>query len=147
MPRYERILITGAAGRLGSELSKGLAPLARTLRLAGRAPFGELAPHEEEAVFDLADMEATIAATKDCDAIVHFGGAALESPWQAILDSNIRGSYHIYEGAPETRRPSGSSTPLPCTPSAITRWRLISRSTRRCVPTASMACRRTSSRA
>ena len=44
-------------------------------------------------------MEATIAATRDCDAIVHFGGAALESPWQAILDSDIRGSYHIYEGA------------------------------------------------
>lgn len=99
MPLYERILITGAAGRLGSELRKGLAPLARTLRLAHRAPVGELAPHEEEAVFDLADMEATVAACEGCDAIVHFGGAALESPWAAILDSNIRGSYHIYEGA------------------------------------------------
>ena len=99
MPHYERILITGAAGRLGSELRKGLAPLTKTVRLAGRTPFGELAPHEEEVVFDLADMDATIAAIEGCDAIVHFGGAALESPWQAILDSNIRGSYHIYEGA------------------------------------------------
>src|SRR5919206_2603799 len=99
MPRYDRILITGAPGRLGWELRKGLAPLARTVRLAGRRPFDNLAPHEEEAVFNLADMEATIAATRDCDAIVHFGGAALENPWQAILDSNIRGSYHIYEGA------------------------------------------------
>jgi uronate dehydrogenase len=99
MPQYERILITGAAGRLGSELRKRLAPLAASIRLADREPFGDLAPHEEEAVFDLADMEATVAAAKDCDAIVHFGGAALESPWQAILDSNIRGSYHIYEGA------------------------------------------------
>lgn len=99
MPHYERILITGAAGRLGSLLRTGLAPLAGKIRLAGRAPFGELAPHEEEAVFDLSDMEATIAATKDCDAIVHFGGASLESPWQTILDSSIRGSYHIYEGA------------------------------------------------
>ena len=99
MPRYERILITGAAGRLGSELRRGLAPLARTLRLAHRAPIGALAPHEEEAVFDLADMEATIAATEGCDAIVHFGGAAVESPWQTILDANIRGSYHLYEGA------------------------------------------------
>jgi uronate dehydrogenase len=99
MPQYERILITGAAGRLGSELRKGLVPLARKIRLAGRLPFGDLAPHEEEAVFDLADMEATIAATKDCDAIVHFGGAPLECAWQTILDSSIRGSYHIYEGA------------------------------------------------
>lgn len=99
MPRYERILITGAAGRLGSLLRTGLAPLAGKIRLAARAPLGELAPNEEEAVFDLADMDATIAATKGCDAIVHFGGASVESPWQTILDANIRGSYHIYEGA------------------------------------------------
>ncbi len=99
MPQYERILITGAAGRLGSELRKGLAPLAARIRLADREPIGRLEAHEEEAVFDLADMEATIAATRDCDAIVHFGGAALEGSWQTILDSNIRGSYHVYEGA------------------------------------------------
>ena len=99
MPHYERILITGAAGRLGSELRKGLVPLASKIRLAGRKPFDDLAPHEEEAIFDLADMDATIDATKDCDAIVHFGGAPHESPWQTILDSSIRGSYHIYEGA------------------------------------------------
>jgi len=99
MPRYKRILITGAPGRLGGHLRKGLAPLAEKIRLAGRHSFDDLGPNEEEAVFDLADMEATIAATRDCDAIVHFGGASLESPWQTILDSNIRGSYHIYEGA------------------------------------------------
>lgn len=99
MAHYERILITGAAGRLGSELRKGLAPLAKTIRLAGRTPFEDLAANEEEAVFDLTDMEATMVATKGCDAIVHYGGAPLESPWQTILDSNIRGSYHIYEGA------------------------------------------------
>ncbi|WP_029356649.1 NAD(P)-dependent oxidoreductase [Bosea sp. 117] len=99
MPHYERILITGAAGRLGSELRKALAPLAGKIRLAALEPLGDLAPHEEQAVFDLADMEATIAATEGCDAIVHFGGASLESPWQTVLDANIRGSYHVYEGA------------------------------------------------
>lgn len=99
MPQYDRILITGANGRLGTVLRKGLAPLAKTIRLGARAPFDDLAPNEEEAVFDLSDMEATMAATKDCDAIVHFGGAPMERPWQDILDSNIRGSYHIYEGA------------------------------------------------
>jgi len=99
MALYERILITGAAGRLGSELRKGLTPLANTIRLAGRTPFSDLAEHEEQVVFDLSDMKATIAATEACDAIVHFGGAALECSWQTILDSNIRGSYHIYEGA------------------------------------------------
>ncbi|MGV3551006.1 NAD-dependent epimerase/dehydratase family protein [Rhizobium sp.] len=99
MPQYERILITGAAGRLGTELRKGLAPLATKLRLAGRSEFIDLAAHEEQAVFDLSDMNAAIEATKDCDAIVHFGGASLERPWEEILDSNIVGSYNIYEGA------------------------------------------------
>lgn len=99
MALYERILITGAAGRLGSELRTGLAPLAGKIRLAARDPFDDLRENEEEAVFDLADMDPTIEATRDCDAIVHFGGASLEAPWQTILDSNIRGSYHIYEGA------------------------------------------------
>jgi uronate dehydrogenase len=99
MARYERILITGAAGRLGSELRRGLAPLAGKIRLADRTPIANLQPNEEEAVFDLSDMKATIAATRDCDAIVHFGAAATEAPWQVILDANIRGSYHVYEGA------------------------------------------------
>ena len=99
MPQYERILITGAAGRLGSVLRPGLAHLATKIRVAGREPFSDLKPNEEQAIFDLADMEATIAAAKDCDAIVHFGGAPMECAWQTILDSSIRGSYHIYEGA------------------------------------------------
>ena len=99
MNTYDRILITGAAGRLGSQLRKGLVPHARILRLAHHSPIGDLSDNEEPAVFDLSDMAATIAATDGCDAIVHFGGAAMEGPWQTILDSNIRGSYHIYEGA------------------------------------------------
>lgn len=98
-PRYDRILLTGAAGRLGSRLRQGLAPLARTIRLADREPLGDLCANEEAAVFDLADMDATIAATQGCDAIVHFGGAPMETGWQTILDSSIRGSYHVYEGA------------------------------------------------
>ena len=99
MAHYERILITGAAGRLGSELRTGLAPLAKKMRLAGRKPFDDLGPNEEQAVFDLTDMDATIEAARDCDAIVHFGGASLEAPWATILDANIRGSYHVYEAA------------------------------------------------
>ena len=96
---YDTILITGAAGRLGSELRRGLAPLARKLRLASRNGIADLADNEESVSFDLADEAAVLAAAEGCDAIVHFGGAPLERPWQEILDSNIRGSYHIYEAA------------------------------------------------
>lgn len=96
---FRKILLTGAAGRLGTELRRGLEPLAESLRIADRVACDNVQPHEEMLVFDLADEAATMAATKGCDAIVHMGGAPTEKPWQEVLDSNIRGSYHIYEGA------------------------------------------------
>ena len=95
MPQYERILITGAAGRLGSQLRKGLTPLAMKIRLADRQPIADLQSHEAAAVFDLSDMAATSRATEGCGAIVHFGAEPAEAPRQTILDSSIRGSYHI----------------------------------------------------
>ncbi|MDO5370280.1 NAD(P)-dependent oxidoreductase [Paracoccus sp. (in: a-proteobacteria)] len=98
-PRFDTILITGASGRLGTELRRGLAPLARRLRLTDRAEIADLQPNEEGIVADLADAEAVMKLCEGVDAIVHFGGAPNERPWQEILDSNIRGSYHIYEGA------------------------------------------------
>lgn len=102
-PRYDTILITGAAGRLGTELRRGLAPHARKLRLAARAEITDLAPNEESVVFDLADEAAVMAACEGVSAIVHFGGIAVERPWEEILNSNIRGSYHIYEAARKHR--------------------------------------------
>ncbi|WP_458792628.1 NAD-dependent epimerase/dehydratase family protein [Yoonia sp. MH D7] len=96
---FKRILITGAAGRLGTEMRRGLLPLADKLVLADRVGCINVATYEEQLIFDLSDEAATIAATKGCDAIVHLGGSPQESPWEDILNSSIRGSYHIYEGA------------------------------------------------
>lgn len=98
-PRFDTILLTGAAGRLGTQLRRGLAPLCRRLRVADLAEITDPQPNEEVVQFDLADMDATIRATEGVDAIVHFGGAPLERPWDEVLNGNIRGSYHIYEGA------------------------------------------------
>ncbi|WBU57256.1 NAD-dependent epimerase/dehydratase family protein [Paracoccus sediminicola] len=96
---FNRILITGAAGRLGTELRRGLAPLAAHLRLADREPCDDLRENEESVAFDLSDEAAVMEAVRDVDAIVHFGGAPHERPWDDVLNSNIRGSYHIYEAA------------------------------------------------
>jgi uronate dehydrogenase len=102
-PLHERILITGASGRLGSRLRKGLKPLARKLRLSDRTGVGDLEPHEEAVACDLSEANAVLAAAEGVDAIVHFGGAPLESPWEEILASNIRGSYNIWEAARKQR--------------------------------------------
>lgn len=98
-PRFDTILITGAAGRLGTELRRGLQPLARRLRLSDRDEIADLQPNEEAVICDLSDEAAVHALTEGVDAIAHFGGAPNERPWDEILNSNIRGSYHIYEGA------------------------------------------------
>jgi uronate dehydrogenase len=98
-PVYERILITGAAGRLGSRLRHGLKPLARRLRLSDRVAIADAEAHEEVATCELADFPAVLAAAEGVDSIVHFGGAALEAPWEEVLASNIVGSYNIFEAA------------------------------------------------
>ena len=97
--RFDTLLLTGAAGRLGTHLRRGLAPLARRLRVSDRVAIADLAPNEEAAICDLADAEAVLKMTEGVDAIVHFGGAPLEMEWETILSSSICGSYNIYEGA------------------------------------------------
>ncbi|MDE2446475.1 MAG: NAD(P)-dependent oxidoreductase [Alphaproteobacteria bacterium] len=98
-PCFETLLLTGSAGRLGTELRRGLAPLAKKLRVSDRTEIKNLLPNEEAVICELSDQHAVEKLTKGVDAIIHFGGAPLERPWQDILDSNIRGSYHVYEGA------------------------------------------------
>jgi uronate dehydrogenase len=98
-PRFDTILITGAAGRLGTELRRGLAPLAKRLRLSDVTEIQNLQPNEDATLCDLADESAILTLAQGVDAIVHFGGVPMERSWDSILNANIRGSYHIYEGA------------------------------------------------
>jgi len=99
MPRFDRLLITGAAGALGAVLREGLAPLASTIRLTDRAEIGEARPHEEIITAELGDFDAVMNAVEGCDAIVHFGAAPMERPWEEILNSSIKGGYNVYEAA------------------------------------------------
>ncbi len=99
MPRFNRLLITGAAGALGNQLRQGLAPLATTLRLSDRAPIESGAAHEELVACDVGDFDAVMDMVADCDAIVHFGAAPVEKPWAEILNSSIVGGYNVYEAA------------------------------------------------
>ena len=99
MPEFRRILLTGAAGSLGGHLRQGLAPLAGTLRLVDVRPMGAAAAHEEILEIDLADREAALAASRDCDAIVHFAGHPREQTFEEIVADTLPASYHVFEGA------------------------------------------------
>jgi uronate dehydrogenase len=94
------LLLTGAAGGLGKVLRDSLRPYADVLRLSDIA---SLAPaqgaHEEVVPCDLSDKAAVDALVAGCDAIVHLGGVSVERPFEEILEANIKGVFHIYEGA------------------------------------------------
>ncbi len=99
MPRFNRLLITGAAGNLGHELRAGLRPLAKTLRLTDRAAMDPAQDGEEVIQADVGDFDAMMSAVQGCDAVVHFGAAPVEKPWDEILNSSIKGGYNVYEAA------------------------------------------------
>ncbi|WP_042386555.1 NAD-dependent epimerase/dehydratase family protein [Streptacidiphilus melanogenes] len=93
-----RILITGAAGGVGTLLRPRLARPGRTLRLLDVA---ELTPGEgEEAVqVSVTDLDAMTRACDAVDAVVHLGGISIEAPWAEILDVNINGTWTVFEAA------------------------------------------------
>jgi len=96
---HHRILLTGAAGQLGQVLRPALRANCEVLRLTDKAPLDEASAGEEVVLADLADAQAVDRAVAGCDAIVHFGGISVESPFEDILQANILGLYHLYEAA------------------------------------------------
>lgn len=97
--RFQRLLLTGAAGGLGRVLRPRLKAFAQVLRLSD---IGDMAPseaHEEVVRCDLADKAGVDRLVAGCDAIVHLGGISVERPFEEILEANIRGAFHVYEGA------------------------------------------------
>ena len=97
--QVNRLLLTGAAGGLGSVLRDSLKPYAVTLRLSDRAELGAAKPGEELVPCDLADKAAVDRMVQGCDAVVHLGGVSVERPFEEVLEGNIKGVFHLYEGA------------------------------------------------
>ena len=93
------ILITGAAGEIGTVLRAGLSGHYPLLRLADIRPCKNIGAGEEEIITDITDLEAAVAATKGIDCIVHLAGVPREGPWDQILLGNIAGTYNVFEAA------------------------------------------------
>ncbi|MFF3321664.1 NAD-dependent epimerase/dehydratase family protein [Streptomyces sp. NPDC002889] len=98
MPAARTVLLTGAAGGIGT-LMRGLLPAyGYELRLLDANPI-EGAP--EAITADLADRKALREAVQGVDAILHLAGIALEASFDHILRANIEGTYNLYEAARE----------------------------------------------
>ncbi|OQR63231.1 NAD-dependent dehydratase [Streptomyces maremycinicus] len=98
MPAPRTVLLTGAAGGLGTLMRELLPAYGYELRLLDLRPIDD-APHA--IVADLADKEAVREAVRGVDAIIHLAGISLEAPFEKILGANIAGTYHLYEAARE----------------------------------------------
>ena len=96
MPAPRTVLLTGAAGGLGT-LMRGLLPqYGYELRLLDLLPI----EGEPDAITaDLGDKEALREAVRGVDAIIHLAGISLEASFEKILKANIEGTYNLYEAA------------------------------------------------
>ncbi len=92
------ILITGAAGRIGSFMHAELAGKYK-LRLSDIQPVKNLKPGETFIKADIANMKHALRITKGVDAVVHFGGQSGEHTWEQILNANIIGFRNTLEAA------------------------------------------------
>jgi uronate dehydrogenase len=93
------IVLTGAAGRLGSTLRPRLASLCKHLRLLDSVRIENTQPNETAFKLDLNDADALMAALSGCDAVVHFAGYPREADWNTLLAANITGVISLWDTA------------------------------------------------
>ena len=89
------VLLTGAAGQVGTMLRERLPGLGWTLRPADRRPLdGAIIGEANDPDFwDSACSDGSVTA------IVHLGGQPTEAPWPVIRDANVEGVFQCFEAA------------------------------------------------
>ncbi|MBB3084808.1 NAD-dependent epimerase/dehydratase family protein [Geodermatophilus sabuli] len=94
-----QVLVTGAAGRIGTVLRGGLPERGWAVRSLDVVPMTDTRPGEEQVVADTTDLTAMEDAVAGVSAVVHLAGIATESTWPAISHANIEGTYCVLEAA------------------------------------------------
>lgn len=91
------VLLTGAAGGVGTLMRDLLPPYGYDLRLLDVRPIEGDTGGSTVITADLADTEALREAVRGVDAVLHLAGISLESTFDKILAANYQGTYHLYE--------------------------------------------------
>ena len=96
----KKLVLTGAAGRLGSWLREPLAKMAEELVSTDlQDDIGKLYAGESYVKADLASYQQVHDVLAGADMVVHFGAIGDEAPFDEILQANIVGAYNIWEAA------------------------------------------------
>ena len=96
----KKLVLTGAAGRLGSYLREPLSKMADTLVSTDLVDdIGKRHDNEEYVKADLSQLDQIVPLLEGADMVVHFGAIGDEAPFDAILQANIIGAYNIWEAA------------------------------------------------
>ena len=98
-PATDRVLITGAAGAIGSALRAGLRPAWRRLRLTDARAIAAPAPDEEIVLADIGDRAAIEAMMQGVKAVVHLAGVGGRFDLEALFRVNARGLFDVFEAA------------------------------------------------
>ncbi len=96
----KKLVLTGAAGRLGSYLREPLSKLADELVSTDIVDdLGTLYESERYVKANLESLEAITDVLRGADMVVHFGAIGDEAPFDKILGPNIIGAYNLWEAA------------------------------------------------
>lgn len=96
----KKLVLTGAAGRLGSYLREPLTKMCDELVSTDIADdVGKLYDGETYLQADLSSLDAMLKVIEGADMVVHFGAIGDEAAWDDILQSNIIGAYNVWEAA------------------------------------------------
>ena len=96
----KKLVLTGAAGRLGSYLREPLSKLAEELVSTDIVDdIGNVLANETYVRGDLASLDDMMGVLSGADMVIHFGAIGDEAPFDAILEANIKGAYNVWEAA------------------------------------------------
>ena len=97
--KKRRVLITGAAGRIGSSLAEQLKDR-YDLRLHYHHTVPEQKPVDDFVIADVSKYDEIAPAMEGIDAVVHMAGdPSTRATWESVRQKNIDGTYNVYEAA------------------------------------------------
>lgn len=102
--KYNRILLTGAAGDLGTYLRPSLRQHCQTLRVSDIAALDDHGENAEDEIelCALENLDQMTALMRGVDAVVHMGASsdyATANSMPDLLNPNIIGVYNVFEAA------------------------------------------------